>query len=86
MKTIKRSTLRELTRLVRERAKHPEWSGRLWKEAVSVSMMLSRQAKRRVDEVRASAKAKQRKDAEADALIKLGYQKRKENYRRGGLL
>ena len=44
MKTIKRSTLRELTRLVRERAKHPEWSGRLWKEAVSVSMMLSRQA------------------------------------------
>lgn len=36
--------MRELTRLVRERAKHPEWSGRLWKEAVSVSMMLSRQA------------------------------------------
>lgn len=44
MKTIKRSTLRELTRLVRERAEHPEWSGGLWKEAVSVSMMLSRQA------------------------------------------
>ena len=44
MKTIKRSTLRELTRLVRERAKHPERSGRLWEEAVSVSMMLSRQA------------------------------------------
>lgn len=42
--------------------------------------------KRRVDEVRAAAKAKQRKGAEADALIKLGYQKRKENYRRGGLL
>lgn len=42
--------------------------------------------KRRVDEVRAAAKAKQRKGAEADALLKLGYQKRKENYRRGGLL
>lgn len=36
--------MRELTRLVRERAKHPERSGRLWEEAVSVSMMLSRQA------------------------------------------
>lgn len=42
--------------------------------------------KRRVDEVRAAAKAKQRKGAEADALLKSGYQKRKENYRRGGLL
>lgn len=36
--------MRELTRLVRERAEHPEWSGGLWKKAVSVSMMLSRQA------------------------------------------
>ncbi len=42
--------------------------------------------KRRADEVRAVAKAKQRKGAEADALLKSGYQKRKENYRRGGLL
>ncbi len=36
--------MRELTRLVRKRAEHPEWSGSIWKEAVSVSMMLSRQA------------------------------------------
>ena len=36
--------MRELTRLVRERAEHPEWSGKLWTEAVSVSMAMSRQA------------------------------------------
>lgn len=43
-KTIKRSTLRELTRLTRERAEHPELSGHLFRDAVSVSMELTRQA------------------------------------------
>ncbi len=42
--------------------------------------------KRRVDEVRAAAKAKRRRGVEADVVLKKGYQKRKENYRRGGLL
>lgn len=37
--------------------------------------------KRRVDEERAAAKAKQRKDAEADALIKSGYERRKQRIR-----
>lgn len=37
--------------------------------------------KRRVDEARAAAKAKQRKDAEADALIKSGYERRKQRIR-----
>lgn len=43
-KTIKRSTLRELTRLTRKRAEHPELSGHLFRDAVSVSMELTRQA------------------------------------------
>lgn len=37
--------------------------------------------KRRVDEVWAAAKAKQRKGAEADALIKSGYERRKQRIR-----
>lgn len=41
---------------------------------------------KRVRVERDAANAKRYKVAEADALIKLGYQKRKENYRRGGLL
>lgn len=43
-KTIKRSTLRELTQLTRKRAEHPELSGHLFRDAVSVSMELTRQA------------------------------------------
>lgn len=43
-KKIKRSTLRELTRLTRKRAEHPELSGHLFRDAVSVSMELTRQA------------------------------------------
>lgn len=41
---------------------------------------------RRVRAERDAANAMRYKEAEADALLKLGYQKRKENYRRGGLL
>ncbi len=41
---------------------------------------------KRVRAERDAANAKRYKVAEADALLKLGYQKRKENYRRGGLL
>lgn len=40
----------------------------------------------RVRAERDAANARRYKEAEADALLKLGYQKRKENYRRGGLL
>lgn len=43
-KTIKRSTLRELTQLTRKRAEHPELSGHLFRDAVSVGMELTRQA------------------------------------------
>ncbi len=43
-KTIKRSTLHELTQLTRERAEHPELSGHLFRDAVSVGMELTRQA------------------------------------------